>query len=126
MKGWAASYDSESEALVSDYLGFLVPLLLVLLVAFPAYLITWAVRPESRLPAVLEACAPLKGRWLRYFVAALLLPLSLLLPFVAIFILLMLPAPVGVVGVTAFIGWWIRRVTSAPASLPMGAGEAQR
>lgn len=108
---------------MSDYLCLLVPLWLVLLVALPAYLITWAVRPESRLPAVLEAYAPLKGRWLRYFVAALLLPFSLLLPFVVVFGLLLLPPPVGVVGVAGFIGWWLWRMAYAPAVQTVGASE---
>lgn len=91
----------------------LIPLLLVLLVAAPLCLLAWAVNPESRLPSTLEAVAPLKGRWLRYLLGALCLPLALLLPFVVVFVLMALPPVLGftiMMGVVTF--WMIRNTTS--------------
>ena len=100
-----------------DYFCLLMPVLMILLVGSPLWLITWAVNPESRLPAALEAVAPLKGKWLRYLMAALCLPLSLVPPFVVVFLLALLPPLVGVAIAAGAAGWYLVRLTTQDRQL---------
>lgn len=100
-----------------DYFCLLMPMLMILLVGSPLWLITWAVNPESRLPAALEAVAPLRGKWLRYLVAAFCLPLSVVLPFVVVFLLALVPPLVGVACAAGAVGWYLVRMATQDRQL---------
>lgn len=89
------------------------------LIAITAWTL-WMLDGKSRLLEQIQGVLPLRNRWLRYFVGALLFPLILALPAASCALLLQIPALPGSIVLTTLFSGYLWKVFAAEARRSTG------
>lgn len=92
-----------------------------LVAAAAAARVLWALHGRSRLLSRIERVLPLRSRWLRYLVGAVLLPTVVAAPSVVCFLLAQLPALPGSLVLHAALGLFICRAVFAETKPQTGS-----